>query len=358
MKYGLLVTSPVSAYKNIGDYMQSLAAKQFIPDDYCLVEKEAISQFESGDDVKVIMNAWYMWHPENWPPKPCIKPLLISMHITPLRAEGMLTEKGKEYLIKNGPVGCRDLATKRILEDAGVPAFFSACLTLTLGHTYKCEGERNGVIFVDPFIPPYKYIVDGETIFYPLNVLKSFWYYLKNKKKVDRLIKEHDYFHAKYKILTYYQASMFYEAYSSKFDDDVIFSAEYYTHMVPVAKDDDNTTLLAKAEDLICKYSKAQLVVTSRIHCALPCTGVKTPVIFMLNKDMESEKNMFGSPGRFGGLVDFFRVMVYDKDKLYAKDQLLNRYDKVGLNSKIEAKDNWVQYAQDMTKMCLDFVND
>lgn len=355
-KFGLLVTSPVSKYKNIGDYMQSLAAKQFIGDKYCFVEKESISKFENEDEVKVIMNAWYMWHPENWPPQPCITPLLISMHITCLKAEGMLSEKGKEYLIKNGPVGCRDLATKEILEKAGVPAYFSACLTLTLGHSYEYDGERKGVIFVDPYIPPYKYIVDGKTILYPFNIIKSFWYYLKNRKKVNRLLKLNHFTHPKYKILRYYMASMFYESYSSMFDDDIIFSAEYYTHMVSVSDDDNNATLLAKAEKLLRRYSKAKLVVTSRIHCALPCTGVKTPVIFILNKDMESDKNMFGSPGRFGGLIDFFRVMVYDKDKLQSKDEGISNHEKIHNNTKIEPKDNWQEYSKKMIKKCMDFV--
>ena len=38
------------------------------------------------------------------------------------------------------------------------------------------------------------------------------------------------------------------------------------------------------AKNLIYKYAKAKLVITSRIHCALPCLALNTPFIFV-NKD-------------------------------------------------------------------------
>lgn len=240
MKYGLLVTSPVSSYKNIGDYIQSLAAKQYINDDYCYVEKEEISEFSSDEEVRVIMNAWYMWHPENWPPKPCINPLLISMHISPLTADRMLSQKGKEYLIKYGPVGCRDLGTKKILDDANIPCYFSACLTLTLGRTYGFKGNRNGVVFVDPYIPPVRYVVDGHAVYYPLNLLRSIGYYIKNFSKINKLVAEKHFFRARIKLISYYNASMFYHAYSSRFSDDILFSAEYLTHMILLEEGDNN----------------------------------------------------------------------------------------------------------------------
>ena len=356
MKYGLLVTSPISSYKNIGDYVQSIAAKQFIGDDYCYVDKETISKFESEEPVKVIMNAWYMWHPENWPPKPCIKPLLTSIHISSLTAKEMLDNGGKEYLINNGPIGCRDLDTKKILEDEGVPCFFSGCLTLTLGERFRHSGERKGFCFVDPYIPPVRYIVDGKSIFYPINIIKGLWYVLKYSKKVGRLVKEHNYFKARINVLTYYNAAMFYAAYSSTFSDDIIFSAEYLTHMVPVKEIDNNETLLKKAEELVKKYSMAKLVVTSRIHCALPCLGLETPVLFILNKEMESKKNMFNAPGRFGGLLDFFNVMYYKHDKLISRHGDFNCNSYIDKDVVLKNKNGWIPYKDALVKAARNFV--
>ena len=132
-KIGLLVSGPLAPEKNIGDYIQSLAAKQYCEDYSCFVEKEELSQFDSHEKTKVIMNGWYMRRPENWPPSRSIIPLLTSIHISPLIAEKMLSREGVEYLKEYGPVGCRDLGTKDILERAGIPCYFSGCLTLTLG---------------------------------------------------------------------------------------------------------------------------------------------------------------------------------------------------------------------------------
>lgn len=355
MKYGLLVTSPISNHKNIGDYVQSLAAKQFIKGDFCYIEKESISEFDSEERVKVIMNAWYMWHPECWPPKPCIKPLLTSMHISHLTAKEMLANGGKEYLIENGPVGCRDMDTKKILEDAGIPCYFSACLTLTLGKTYKYEGKRDGICFVDPYIPSIRYVVDGKSVYYPMNVIKGLWYILKNPLKTRNLVKENTFFKARYGILTYYNAAMFYETYSTLFDDDILLNAEYLTHMIPVDKNDDNITLLAKAETLIKKYAKTKLVVTSRIHCGLPCLGLETPVLFVLNKEMESDQNMFNAPGRFGGLLDFFNVVSFTNYRLNANGVLKKR-QRINRNTDITNSNQLESYRDKLIGMCEKFI--
>ena len=357
MKYGLLITSPISKYKNIGDYVQSLAAKHYFDGEYCYVEKEAVSEFNSDEPVKVIMNAWYMWHPECWPPKPCIQPLLISMHISNLTAKEMLANGGKEYLINHGPVGCRDLDTKKILDEAGVPSFFSACLTLTLGETYKYNGERKGVIFVDPFIPPLMYIVNQKKKkYYPLNLLSAIVFYLYNSSIINTLIRRHKYFHSRHKLVTLYNASMFYKIYSSRFSDDVIVNAEFIHHIVPVDDDDNNDTLLAKAEKLVMKYARASYVVTSRIHCALPCLGLETPLMFVLSSDMNSKDNMYNAPGRFGGLVDLFRVLSLHGNTLVTDDEELNNYKKFENGLSFHNKSNWKSYRDSLVKECKEFI--
>lgn len=355
-KYGLLVTSPVGPDKNIGDYIQSLAALQYIGKDYSFVEKEELSKFDSDNKTKVIMNAWYMWHPENWPPKgESIEPLLTSIHITPITAEQMLFDGGKEYFIEHGPVGCRDTGTLDILQQHGVPSYFSGCLTLTLGRTYNYEGERDGIIFVDPYFPPIRYVNDDSIIYYPMNGLKSICYFLKSPKKVAKLAQK-SFFKGRFKLQTYYNASMFYHAYSSMFADDVLMNAEYISHMVPVSKITPQELLLSTAENLLRKYAKAKLVVTSRIHCALPCLGLETPLIFVLNKMMDSDKNIFNAPNRFGGLLDFFRVAVYNNNKVLAKDEKLKRKGVITSDTTVDNKDNWCMYKDELIKKCLDFV--
>lgn len=357
-KYGLLVTSPVSSYKNIGDYVQSLAAKQYLDDEFYYVEKEEVSKFCSEEKIKVIMNAWYMWHPENWPPQNCIKPLLTSIHISPLTASDMLSEKGLQYMINHGPVGCRDTDTQKILEKAGVPCYFSGCLTLTLGRSYSFNGERRGIIFVDPYLPPYRYQVNGRNVVFVKNILKGLWYYAKNYKKTKKLLREHDYFHSRFNMISCYQAGMFYHIYSKKFTEEALFSAQYYGHIVPVKENESQESLLQRAEALIRKYSKANLVVTSRIHCALPSIGLSTPVVFVMNKDMESKENMFNAPGRFGGLTSFFRCMRLQNGDFVTDDEVLASQDKISSTFSFYNKDDWKTYAQKLERQCTSFINE
>lgn len=356
MKYGLLVTSPIGPYKNIGDYFQSLAALQFTSSPFCYIEKEKLSEFQNDEKVKVIMNAWYMWHPEYWPPQDeNIDPLLISMHITPLRAQEMLKGKGKEYLIKHGPVGCRDINTLEILNKNGISAYFSGCLTLTLGYQYKYTGEKKGVFFVDPYISPLRYSDEKGSIYFPLNALRAFYWVILNFSKVRKLRKK-KYFSERPWLLSVYNATMFYHAYSKLFDDDTIFNAEYISHMVKINDNYKQKDLLATAENMLHKYMSANYVVTSRIHCALPCIGVNTSVIFVLDEMMNSDRNLFGSPGRFGGLIDFFRVANYTNYEVKTKDPELNKIGKLNMNSKFQNKDNWKSYKDKMIETCLSFM--
>lgn len=56
---------------------------------------------------------------------------------------------------------------------------------------------------------------------------------------------------------------------------------------------------MERAEELIKRYSKARLVVTSRLHCALPCVALGTPVIFV-----PKDKNDI----RFKGYNEFLNI--------------------------------------------------
>lgn len=356
MKYGLLVTSPIANTKNIGDYMQSLAAKQFLPDDFVYVEKETIASFTSDEQVKVIMNGWYMWHPENWPPKEeKLIPLLTSMHFTPITVKEMLKNGGKEYLMKYGPVGCRDTNSVEKLKKEGIDAYFSGCLTLTLGKKYAFTGEKKGVCFVDPYIPSLRIVSNDSRKTYPINAIKALWYFLSHPQKISRLAKN-QFFQGRLKILAYYSASMFYHAYSRLFDDEVIFNAEYITHMVPTSIDESQESLFKRTEDLLNKYASSQYVVTSRIHCALPCVGVGTPVLFTLNDLMESKKNLIGSPGRYGGLIDLFHVVNYVKDRVITNELDLKKEKKLSLHTSFDNKPQWKEIANRLVSQCEQFV--
>ncbi len=57
-----------------------------------------------------------------------LRPIFVSFHCN---KRELLTPEAIAYLQRYGPVGCRDWSTVYLLLSAGVPAFFSGCLTTT-----------------------------------------------------------------------------------------------------------------------------------------------------------------------------------------------------------------------------------
>lgn len=85
--------------KNIGDFVQSIASKQYVGENYEIIEQEEADSYKSKDGrrTRLIMNGWFQWRAENWPPSDDILPLLVSIHISPLRKDQLLTPKGIEF---------------------------------------------------------------------------------------------------------------------------------------------------------------------------------------------------------------------------------------------------------------------
>ena len=139
MKFGLL------CYRtdNLGDDMQSIAARRFLPRVDRYVDREALDElgFANGERLKLIMNGWFCHHPDKWPPAQLVEPLLVSFHVTNNPEPGTNVRAREEfarsprilrYLQQHGPVGARDHSTLAWLRSQGIPSYFSGCLTLTL----------------------------------------------------------------------------------------------------------------------------------------------------------------------------------------------------------------------------------
>lgn len=232
MKYGLLVFKETD---NVGDDIQSYAASRFLPSVDCFVDREHLNEFvtDDGDAVAVIMNAWYLHNKLSFAISPYIHPLYISMHF----AEADCLKIGYDFLSekvikafsqsKYG-VGCRDISTIEILKKKGLKnTYFSGCLTLTLTPFNDVE-KTNKVYCVD---------VDDS---------------------IADLI-------------------------SSNTDFEVIRT----THNITPEKSVDFNWEARKkrTEDLLRNYQGAKFVVTSRLHCALPCLAIGVPVFLVYRDD-------------------------------------------------------------------------
>lgn len=378
-KKGLMTQFPCArgrafVCKNIGDYIQAVASRQFVDpiDEY--IEQEEADKYYPKDNKKIrlIMNGWFQWRAENWPPSDFIKPLLVSMHISPIKAKELLNPEGIDFLKKNGPVGCRDLYTKSLLDSVGVPAYYSACMTLTLGRKYFVpKSERKGVYIVDPYfeIPEIVQKIDGKKKVKFGKLFSSIFYFLRHFICIKKLAKNT--FFTEYsptgfldrkrsRFRKYYKALLFYKAYSKKFDKELLLNAKYITHWIDVDMSGkvDNDDLLNIAESLVKKYASAKMVITSRIHAGLPSLGCDTPVVFIANEEVTSENGSFNTPGRLGGLLDFFRVLSLENSNFKTDDDVFKKIEKFDIDTKFDNKNDWRPYADRLSKQCEKFMSD
>lgn len=318
MKTGVLVCNGTGKVKNIGDYLQSIAQEQFLPECSEYIERESLNTVFGNEPIKLIMNGWFMHRLENFPPSEIIHPLFLSFHITPKIADRFFSEKNIAYLKKYEPIGARDKGTLKLLESNGIKSWFSGCLTLTLGYKYKSQERGDEIIFVDPYFE----MGGGNKVSKRIRIAKAFLMFVKNPLKILKLYRkfESDFISPVSKISTKKKlllVASFYDTYSSLFSDNVLLNARYISHKVSQAEFPTNEKKMEYARSLIRMYSQAKYVVTSRIHCALPCLGVDTPVFFV-NSDALQGSGVRSS-GRFDGLLDLLHQLYFSSGKIVAK---------------------------------------
>jgi len=262
MKYGLL---KYSRSRNLGDRIQSLAAKQYLPQVDCYLDRDFLTDYQFQEDIKVIMNGWFMAEPQNWPPPDFIKPLFVSFHITQdyQANQKLINSESLAYFKKHQPISCRDFYTRDLLQANGVEAFYSACLTMTIPNTYAHLPKTDEIIFMDVLYKTQKKSRDFS------GWLKKHW-----------LMKK-------------------------MFPEDVLKKAIFLKQ--DAAKHSSEEQRFADAEKLLERYARAKMVVTSRIHCALPCLALGTPVIF-INGDLEN----LTDTTRFHGVLEYLNVFATD----------------------------------------------
>ena len=342
MKYKLLAVS-TERKVNIGDFIQALAAAQFLPKMDGFIQREKLKDY-NGEECKVIMNGWYMHNPDQWPPSSKINPLFVSFHINATTKDRLLSEESINYLKKFQPIGCRDYYTRDLLVSKGVDAYFSACLTLTLGKSYKSEEKVDKCYFVDPFIPKKKKVLDeiGAVLWFlshrnvwnPVGKIARKW---PRKNIFSRLA----------------YSSRFYRTYINMFTEETLTNAEYISQMNKdyLLKFKTEEERIGEAKRLVNKYAKAKLVVTSRIHCALPCLGLETPVIFTEDMKQSARKAC-----RMGGIRDFFNIISFNENEFEINFQFC-KGEKISSSTAPLNKDLWKKYADRLIEECKKFIN-
>ncbi|MBW8320530.1 MAG: polysaccharide pyruvyl transferase family protein [Arenimonas sp.] len=138
---------------NIGDYMQTLAARNLYSkigirnDEVVAIDRDKMRDY-IGDDVIVIFNACFYKH--CFPIPESIIPVFVGFQA----AEDVIVQN-RDYLKRFEPIGCRDVTTCDHLMSYGVSAFVTGCLTLSFdkrpvepldGRVVVVYGEGSGTL--------------------------------------------------------------------------------------------------------------------------------------------------------------------------------------------------------------------
>jgi hypothetical protein len=322
---------------NIGDYVQALAASQYLPRIDGFINRENLSEY-NGEDSKVIMNGWYMHNPKKWPPCEKIYPLFVSLHLNISAEKEMLSPEGIKYFKQHEPIGCRDEYTRDNLLRHGVEAYFSGCLTLTLGNKYTTSEKRSDVYFVDPYIPK------ENGLGY---LLRDSFYLVAHIRQTIVISKQMKVGASGLKNIL--RVARFGRLYSRVFSKDTLINARYITQENECYSSLSNNERLKEAERLVRLYAKAALVVTSRIHCALPSLGLGTPV-YLVRK----ANDKIGSSCRMGGLEELFNTIKVSADKA---ECTFHTNGKLSLRNMIPNKESWKPLAKALSERCYSFIN-
>lgn len=228
MQYGVIVYSDTM---NLGDDIQSYANESFLPHTDYILEREGLDGFytRDGKEVAVIMGGWYLYKHLNWPPSPFVRPLATSMHFDTyyswtagerITKNFLFEDYGGEWMRRYAPIGCRDYATKKLLERYNIPSYFSGCMTLTLTPFSKVE-QHGKICLVDVSDDIASYVHSHAT--------------------------------AKCVVMT------------------------HTLETKPITWEERKKIV----EEQLLYYQGALLVITTRLHAALPCLALGTPVLFI-----------------------------------------------------------------------------
>lgn len=329
MKFGLFTYKDRNQHFNVGDHIQSLAARQYLPRVDQLIERDSLSLLNLKEETAAIMNGWYTHEPDNWPPVDLLKPFFVSFHLNSSHANKVLSkDENVKYLKKHSPIGCRDTGTVKLLKEKGIDAYYSSCLTTTLDIDYASEAKSDEILIVD--------------VLYKDDLLTQ---YKESPRRILSGIKSG-------KIFSLFKRD---KTIKSIIPSSILKDAKYVTHSY-WNKDYNEEERFVLAENLLKRYAKAKLVITSRIHCALPCIALGTPVLFISGGGLFRKSEM----SRLKGVIEHLNVISTEPlalDNSIAEGVQVLDPQKIDWDN-IKNPTSYIEYANKLKSACSKFVED
>lgn len=242
MKYGVLSYERKALSlngrdaQNLGDWIQTIAMEgvyqEFGITDYSFVSRNDAAAYD-GEEVRLVVNGYHTlinrmgYRTNTFPLSTKIRPIFFSIHFH----DECIPEEMKHQLSQYGPVGCRDERTVNNLRQNGINAFLSGCVTALLPRRVNQPDKQNKVLLVDA------------------------------PKGIESVMP--DALGEKAEYLTQ------------------LFAIER-TQGEPCMTRHESAEAYVKAKELLNYYEEnAALVITSRLHTAVPCMAMGIPVILV-----------------------------------------------------------------------------
>jgi hypothetical protein len=239
---GCILNQAILGYgltQNIGDPVQSYAMLELLKNpDISIVDRDRISDFAPKEETQLIASGWMIGNADFVEFNENVYAVGVSLHLSGWPYFGRTRQLTNEFAVDNhflgefrklGNIGARDLFTMGELRRNGIDSFFSGCATLT---------------FADR----------------------------KSQKKIDILCIDVD-----EDVVNYLRSDLHREVYVS-------------TNVSPPQNQEFMT--IQKISDVSEPYleliSSASVVITSRLHAALPAVSQNVPVIFAPNDRFDS----------------------------------------------------------------------
>ena len=254
-------------YFNVGDYIQTLAAKDNLERlgvrHFKFLNRENLVDYKLDDNEICIHNGWFQHDETSF--IFLNRSIYVSIHLTNTLKKYLSQNLDRLENLKNKYVLTRDDKTADFLSQNSITAKMGYCLTLTL-NTRK-SNQKHKIIFVDCL---YRRNFEPRSLYL---TIKSFFTNLTKHFILFRIYGI-DYLNAPKLKST---------ELNSKFQSE------------------KERFLLA--EEHLKLFASAQEVVTSRIHCALPSLGFGKKITYI------HDKYGLNDESRLKGLTDLFDVI-------------------------------------------------
>lgn len=226
MKYYYVVEGDFR--NNIGDVLQGMVAQPYLPKTACAADRENLRNLPSDEPAVILANGWYMHNFNTFPPPEICEPIYISVHIAD--SQMLKIERIRDHFRKHAPIGCRDKKTEKLFLGWGIPAYYSGCLTVTTKAPVPISKKSGEALLVDNI----DHMIPAEV-----------------KTHIEKLLGKE------------------------------LIRLSHNPEITTGSFDSYVENGMSQMNTLLKRYCEADVIITTKIHCALPCLGMGANVILI-----------------------------------------------------------------------------